>query len=152
MKTVGKVLAVLGAVLVAILLCRSSARRVPENRSALESRPIRLAVRTVDPAACANPPDPPAESLSSRGTCAYVVQSVGPVSAAVRDRVAWQGARLISYLPTDALLVEATPESVRALLKTKVFSAAFAYLPSDKQLYFSSDDFQEGFRVSGGGR
>src|SRR5574344_2520259 len=145
MKTVGKVLAVLAAVLVAILLCLLSARRVPENRSVLESRPIRLAARTVDPATCANPPDPPAESRSSRGTCAYVVQSVGPVSAAVRDRVAWQGARVISYLPTDALLVEATPESVRALLKTKVFSAAFPYLPSDKQLYFSSDDFQEGF-------
>lgn len=67
-----------------------------------------------------------------RGTCAYALQSAVPVSAAVRERAARAGARVIAYLPTDALLVEATPAVVRALVATAAFTAAFAYEPSDK--------------------
>lgn len=101
-------------------------------RTAEPARPIRLARRTVDPSACSRPADPPPGSLSARGTCAYALQSATPVSASVRVRAAQAGARVLGYLPTDALLVEATPATVRALLATEAFSAAFAYQPSDK--------------------
>ena len=100
--------------------------------SETEAKPILLANRTVDPMTLSAPATPPATGLSRRGTCAYAVQCSRPVSAAVRARVSALGARVISFIPRNALLVEATPATVRRLLATDDVSAAVAYEPTDK--------------------
>ncbi|MGN0833538.1 MAG: S8 family serine peptidase [Kiritimatiellia bacterium] len=132
MKTRRAVLAALAAVLAAAVWCWWPGGGGRPARAVAPARPILLARRTVDPAVCGQPADPPTDALSVRGTCAYALQSATPVSAAVRERAAQAGVRVLGYLPTDALLVEATPTAIRALLATGAFSAAFAYQPSDK--------------------
>lgn len=127
------VLAVLLMIAGAVYLLRPGFRNETGRRNVgLEREPILLAARLVDPKTLPMPPDPPRESLSSRGTCAYAVQCATPVSAALRKRAADLGVRVISFIPRNALLVEASPSAVRSLLATVDFSAAFAYLPEDK--------------------
>ena len=104
----------------------------PAESPAAETKPILLANRTVDPATLSAPLIPSAAGLSRRGTCAYAVQCTRPVSAVVRARVSALGARVIAFIPRNALLIEATPATVRRLLATDDVSAAVAYEPTDK--------------------
>lgn len=120
-----------GLVAVAIWL-RQTARMSPAEPSVAETKPILLANRTVDPATLSAPVIPSAVGLSRRGTCAYAVQCTRPVSAVVRARVAALGARVIAFIPRNALLIEATPATVRRLLASDDVSAAVAYEPTDK--------------------
>ena len=133
MKKVWRVLAVvlLTGTVVALWL-RPSVKVQSAEPPAAEPKPILLANRTVDPVQLPMPSTPPRASLSRRGTCAYAVQCAHPVSAAVRARVSALGARVIAFIPRNALLIEATPTTVRRLLATDDVSAAVAYEPTDK--------------------
>ncbi|HXI69856.1 MAG TPA: S8 family serine peptidase [Verrucomicrobiae bacterium] len=56
------------------------------------------------------------KNLSAAGDPgAYVVQSRGPVNAAFRAQLAAAGAEIISYIPNNAYLVRATPNTARQL-------------------------------------
>jgi len=111
---------------------KDGGRHEGNGRPPAERRLIRLASRTVDPACLPPSPSPAAVALSRRGTGLYAVQCASHVSRAVRMQAETLGARILAYLPTDALLVEASPRVVRALLASDAFSAALAYLPTDK--------------------
>lgn len=125
------VVALAGVVAVALWLCQTT-RMSPAEPPVAETKPILLANRTVDPATLSAPAIPSAAGLSRRGTCAYAVQCTRPVSAVVRARVAALGARVIAFIPRNALLIEATPATVRRLLAMDDVSAAVAYEPTDK--------------------
>jgi len=93
---------------------------------------IRLASRTID---LANPQpvaDVPPENLSVRGTCAWAMQADVPVSSFLRAHAEARGARVIAYAPVNALIVEASPETVRALVASSVFRAAVPFGPVEK--------------------
>ena len=132
MKAVRIGLVVVLLAFAAWLLCSHSKEPSPRAEADRGAWPILLASRTVDPRRLPTPSDLPRESLSVRGTCAYAVQCAAPVSATLRKRATDLGARVIAFLPRNALLVEAAPSTVRSLLATADFSAAFAYLPADK--------------------
>jgi len=93
-------------------------------------RPIALANRTIEPSSFGDPPVP--RALSPRGTAAYALACAVPVTRDVRARAASFGARVIGYLPRQALLVEAAPSAVSAALRDARFAGASAYLPADK--------------------
>lgn len=132
MKCARIVLAVLVVTLVAVVLFYRTDDRPMPLRSDLTARSIRLANRTVDPAELLPPDRQPPPALSVRGTCVYAVQCASPVSSALRHKASVLGARVIGFIPQNALLVEASPAAVRGLLKAGDFSAALAYLPADK--------------------
>ncbi len=50
-----------------------------------------------------------AQKISRRGVLPYLVQFAGPVDAASRQRLAGAGARVVDYIPDNALLIEVMP-------------------------------------------
>ena len=76
-------------------------------------------------------PDEPA-ALTSRGTAAYALACAVPVTREIRELAASLGARVVGYLPRQALLVEASPSAIAKALEDPRFAGAYAYLPSDK--------------------
>lgn len=110
-------------------------RRTPPSAAAATGKrprlhPIVLANRTIEPAEFCAPGVPAA--LSPRGTAAYALACAVPAVREVRELAASFGARVIGYLPRQALLVEATPSAIAAALGDSRFAGAFAYLPLDK--------------------
>ena len=100
----------------------------PAKRARLH--PVVLANRTIEPASFGDPPVP--DALSPRGTAAYALACAVPVTREVRAIAASFGARVLGYLPRQALLVEATPSAISAALSDPRFAGASPYLPSDK--------------------
>jgi len=92
--------------------------------------PIVLANRTIETASFGAPSVPAA--LSSRGTAAYALACAVPATEELRAAVESFGARVVGYLPRQALLVEAAPAVMSAVLGDARFAGASAYLPSDK--------------------
>lgn len=76
-------------------------------------------------------PEAPA-ALTSRGTAAYALACAVPVTREIRELAASFGARVVGYLPRQALLVEASPSTIASALEDPMFAGACAYLPSDK--------------------
>jgi len=100
----------------------------PQPRPRLH--PVALANRTVQPSEFGGPTAP--VSLSPRGTAAYALACAVPVTREIREAAASFGARVVGYLPRQALLVEASPSAITAALGDSRFVGASAYLPSDK--------------------
>jgi len=73
-----------------------------------------------------------AQSPTARGTAPYVVISELPVSRDVRIRATADGARVIGFLPNNALLVEADAQALKNLEDDVLFMAAVEYEPMDK--------------------
>lgn len=62
----------------------------------------------------------------------YIVQSRGEVDDAFRQRLAISGARIISYIPKNAYLVQATPEVAAAMATAPEIGAVLANEPHFK--------------------
>ena len=107
---------------------RTGSEQTPNKRARLH--PIVLANRTINPSSFGDPSAPCA--LSPRGTAAYALACAVPVSDEIRELAASYGARVLGYLPRQALLVEAAPSAIAAALEDARFAGAFAYLPADK--------------------
>jgi len=102
------------------------------DRPAVPVSPIRLAARTVAPPRAFPEAAAAVQRPSARGTVPYLLACAEPVTGAVRARAAACGARVVSYLPDRALLVEADAPALAALAREKVFTGAVEYGPSDK--------------------
>jgi len=72
------------------------------------------------------------QTPTSRGTAPYVVISELPVGREARIRAVADGARVIGFLPNNALMVEADAETLKNLEEDVLFLAAVEYEPSDK--------------------
>lgn len=121
--------AVAAGVLLLLFTCIPSGdSSAPARRARLHS--IALANRTIEPASLGEPPAP--EALSPRGTAAYALACAVPVTREVRALAASFGARVLGYLPRQALLVEAAPSAIASALSDPRFAGAAPYLPSDK--------------------
>ena len=140
MKTDGKgrggtraavALASLAACAACLLLFRKQPQpAAPRPPAAARLHPVVLANRTIEPAEFGAPSAPAA--LSPRGTAAYALACAVPVTDELRGSAASYGVRVVGYLPRQALLVEAAPSAVSAVLGDARFAGASAYLPSDK--------------------
>ncbi|MGN0853581.1 MAG: S8 family serine peptidase [Kiritimatiellia bacterium] len=73
-----------------------------------------------------------AQTPSSRGTVPYVLVSEAPVSGAVRERARQAGARVLGFLPVNALLVELDEKALAAVRDDVLFAGAFEFSPEDK--------------------
>jgi len=102
--------------------------KVPKNRQVLlANRRIVVAEgRSFPKRFCA------AQSPTVRGTAPYVVISEFPVSRDVRIQAVSDGARVIGFLPNNALLVEADAQALKHMEEDVFFAAAVEYEPSDK--------------------
>jgi len=67
-----------------------------------------------------------------RGTAPYVVICELPVSRDMRIRAVANGARVVGFLPNNALLVEADAQALKNLEEDVLFLAAVEYEPTDK--------------------
>lgn len=124
-------LAALVACVLSLLLRRAPVSAPAEPGRAARFRSVALANRTISPAELAAAPASPG-ALSPRGTAAYALACAVPVTREIRELAASFGARVVGYLPRQALLVEASPSVVAAALGDSRFAGASAYLPSDK--------------------
>ncbi|MGN0848021.1 MAG: S8 family serine peptidase [Kiritimatiellia bacterium] len=99
------------------------------------ARQVRLANRTIGlekgrrkfPKAFAELQTP-----SARRTVPYVVVSELPVSRLIRERAAACGARVIGFMPVNALIVEAGAAALGKLSNDALFAAAYELDPKDK--------------------
>jgi len=73
-----------------------------------------------------------AQTPTARGTAPYVVISELPVSRDVRIQAVADGARVVGFLPNNALLVEADAQALKNLEEDVLFLAAVEYEPTDK--------------------
>jgi len=73
-----------------------------------------------------------AQTPTARGTAPYVVISELPVSRDVRIQAVADGARVVGFLPNNALLVEADAQALKNLEDDVLFTAAVEYEPTDK--------------------
>ncbi|MCQ2389721.1 MAG: S8 family serine peptidase, partial [Kiritimatiellae bacterium] len=69
---------------------------------------------------------------TARGTLPYAVVCEAPVTGAVRERAEGLGVRVVRFLPSNALLVEADAAGLRKLEGDALFAAAFEITPVDK--------------------
>jgi len=72
------------------------------------------------------------QTPTTRGTAPYVVISELPVGRDARIQAVADGARVIGYLPNNALLVEADAQALKNLQEDVLFMAAVEYEPTDK--------------------
>ena len=95
---------------------------------------IRLANRTVVLEGTRNFPKAFAElqAPSARRTVAYAVVSGPPVSQAVRDAASRCGARVLGFMPVNAVVVEAGEKALRRLSEDPLFVGACELGPQDK--------------------
>lgn len=121
--------AVAAGVLLLLLLGRPDGTS-GEHAKRARLHPVVLANRMIEPSSFGDPPVP--DALSPRGTAAYALACAVPVTREVRALAASFGARVLGYLPRQALLVEATPSAISAALSDPRFAGASPYLPSDK--------------------
>jgi len=73
-----------------------------------------------------------AQTPTRRGTAPYVVISELPVSRDVRIQAVADGAKVVGFLPNNALLVEADAQALKNLEEDVLFLAAVEYEPTDK--------------------
>jgi subtilisin-like proprotein convertase family protein len=91
-------------------------RNTREGIGALAQRDDAILLRNALVDTASSEPLAVPEELRSEGPAGtYIVQAVGTVDAAFRDRLRSVGAREISYVPNNALLVQASPEAAAAL-------------------------------------
>ncbi len=69
---------------------------------------------------------------TARGTLPYAVVCEAPVTGAVRERAEKLGARVVRFLPSNALLVEADAAALKKIEDDALFAAAFEIAPADK--------------------
>lgn len=69
---------------------------------------------------------------TARGTLPYAVVCEAPVTGAVRERAEKLGVRVVRFLPSNALLVEADAAGLEKLEDDALFAAAFEITPVDK--------------------
>jgi hypothetical protein len=105
--------------------------------------PLRLAAGTLDTdrteqqdafraLRSANQPAPQ-QRPTGRGTAPWLVQFEGPLQADWKRAIKQSGARIAGYVPDHALLVEATPKSLRAILAHPHVIWAGEYRPTYKR-------------------
>lgn len=91
-------------------------RNTPEGIGALARRDDAILLRNALVDTSSGDPLAIPEELRSEGPAGtYIVQAVGRVDAAFRERLRTLGVREISYVPNNALLVQASPEAAAAL-------------------------------------
>lgn len=73
------------------------------------------------------------QQLTTRGTAPWLVQFRGPIRDAWKAELAATGAAIKDYVPDDALLIEATPKQVQAILRLPDVIWTGEYLPAYKQ-------------------
>ena len=71
----------------------------------------------------------PAHLRAKGAPGSYIVQSQRPLDQRFYDRLQWDGARYVSYIPNNAALVEATPEQALAMASDASFQAVVPYEP-----------------------
>ena len=112
-----------------------SARDPVARRPPARERQVRLANRTIVleagrrtfPKAFAE-----LQAPSARRTVPYVVISERPVSKEVRARASACGARVLGFMPVNALVVEAGEKALKRLADDSCFAAAYELAPQDK--------------------
>lgn len=72
------------------------------------------------------------QTPTARGTVPFILVSEAPVSKAVREKAEQDGARVLGYLPVNALLVEVDAKALQALKEDVLFAGAFEFSPEDK--------------------
>ena len=72
------------------------------------------------------------QTPSARKTLPYVVVSELPVSPEIRARAAACGARVLGFMPVNALVVEAGEKALARLAEEPLFAAAYELEPGDK--------------------
>ena len=72
------------------------------------------------------------QTPSARKTVPYVVVSERPVSPEIRARAAACGARVLGFMPVNALAVEAGEKALARLADEPLFAAAYELEPGDK--------------------
>jgi len=98
------------------------------NELAHDSRGILLANALIDTRAGLNFTIP--KKLQAQGDPgAYVVQANGPIGAGFRSMLAAAGVQIVSYIPNNALLVQATAGQVAGLANNALTAAVVPYEP-----------------------
>jgi hypothetical protein len=101
-----------GAFAAGVLLAAAPAAALDLGDGRVHLRHVEYAVEGGPPAARAAVPEPePAPGESA----AWIVVIAGPADRAVPEALASAGARIVGYLPSNAYLVRATPETALAL-------------------------------------
>lgn len=121
---------------IAVVTAMMAGRRpAEESAGTLPPRPreICLAGRTLAPGRGEFPKRfAERQTPSARGTVPYIVVATRPVARRVRRRAEELGARVVGFMPANALLVEADEKALSGLAADPLFDAAVELEPSDK--------------------